>query len=144
MTKRNRTPVLVVVALAVLLAVGVAYTHPIWVSAGGIAVRSAFLTLQPAEAATPPTDSVDWTGVKQKWVPILSVEQQGLRVGAAQVAGPAAQVDRVKGVAELRLDFRGFARIYAYVPVATLTITKLDRVQGVSVWAVGDLELVGF
>ncbi len=86
----------------------------------------------------------DWTGQKQKWVPILSVEQQGLRVGAAQVAGPAGQVDEVKGVAQFRLDFRNLARIYVYIPVSTLTVTRLDRVQGVSVWATGDIQLVGF
>ena len=100
-----------------------------------------------AASAAPPTTTgteVDWDGAKQKWVPILSIEQQGVRVGAAQVAGPATQVDQVKGVAQLRLDFRGFARVYSYIPVSTLSLTKLDRVQGVSVWAVGDLQLVGF
>lgn len=99
---------------------------------------------QPPPPPQAMAEDVDWRGTKQKWVPILSLEQQGVRIGAAQVAGPARQVDRVKGVAQFRLDFRGFARMYVYVPVSTLTLTKLDRVQGVSVWAVGDLQLVGF
>ncbi len=54
------------------------------------------------------------------------------------------QVEKVKGVAELRLRFKDLGRIYAYIPVATISLTKLDRVQGVSVWATGDLELAGF
>jgi len=88
--------------------------------------------------------AVDWTANAQKWVPIFSLETGGAYIGAAQIAGPKAQVEKVKGVAELRLDFKGFARIYAYVPVSTISLTKLDRVQGVSVWATGDLQLVGF
>jgi hypothetical protein len=92
-----------------------------------------------AAAAVPATD---WVGSAQKWVPIFSLESEGVYLGAAQVAGPASQVGKVKGVAELRLRFKRIGRIYAYVPVSTISLTKLDRVQGVSVWAVGDLELV--
>lgn len=108
----------------------------------------------PAAAASKPASdpvtggatrtAVDWTANAQKWVPIFSLETGGAYIGAAQIAGPKAQVEKVKGVAELRLDFKGFARIYAYVPVSTISLTKLDRVQGVSVWATGDLQLVGF
>lgn len=90
----------------------------------------------------PPEET--WRSDKQKWVPILSVEQQGVRIGAAQVTGPARRVDEVKAVAEFRLDFRDLARVYVYVPVSTLTVTKLDRVQGVSVWAIGDVGIVSF
>jgi len=93
---------------------------------------------QPAAAA------VDWTGSAQKWVPVFSLETQGARVGMAQIAGTTAQVDRVKGVYELRLDFERIGRIYAYIPVGTLSITKLDRVQGVSVWALADIKVLGF
>jgi hypothetical protein len=98
----------------------------------------------PTPVVTATAAEVDWKGTKQKWVPIFSLEREGIRVGAAQVAGPASQVDQVRGVAQFRLDFRGFARVYAYVPVSTISVTKLDRVQGVSVWAVGDIKLVGF
>ena len=94
-----------------------------------------------AEAA--PAEELDWTGTAQKWVPIFSLETEGVYVGAAQVAGPKSQVDRVKGVAELRLNFRSIGRIYAYIPVSSIS-TKLDRVQGVSVWATGDVQLAGF
>ncbi len=92
---------------------------------------------QPAKAA------VDWTGTAQKWVPIFSLETSRAAIGAAQVAGPTAQVNKTKAVMQLRLDFKGFGRIYAYVPVSHIS-TKLDRVQGVSVWAVGDVRLVKF
>jgi len=105
---------------------------------------------QPAEqpatesAAAKESEDVDWTGTAQKWVPIISVEQGGLSIGAAQIAGPPSQVNQVKAVAELRLTFRNIGRIYAYIPVRTLSVTKLDRVQGVSVWATGDVRLVNF
>jgi len=107
-------------------------------------------TTGPATASGSPSvaatgrGEVDWSGTAQKWVPIFSLETEGLYVGAAQVAGPTAQVEKVKGVAELRLDFQGVARIYAYVPTSTISLTKLERVQGVSVWATGDLQLVEF
>jgi hypothetical protein len=92
----------------------------------------------PAAAAA----TVDWTGSAQKLVPIFSLETGGVYVGAAEVAGPQSQVDKVKGVAELRLDFRNVGRIYAYIP--TSRIGGLDRVQGVSVWATGDVKLLNF
>ena len=91
-----------------------------------------------------PGGYVDWNSTSQKWVPIFSLDQNGIQVGAAQVAGPAVQVDQVKGVARLALDFRNFARIYTYIPVSTISVTKLDRVQGVSVWATGDVKILGF
>jgi len=102
---------------------------------------------KPVEATGEPTaeaaPAVDWTGTAQKWVPIFSLETEGASVGAAQIAGPPSQVAQVRGVAELRLNFRNLGRIYAYVPVRTIS-TNLDRVQGVSVWAIGDVQLVDF
>jgi polyisoprenoid-binding protein YceI len=85
----------------------------------------------------------DWTGTAQKWVPIFSIDNVGVNIGAAQIAGPRGQVEKVKGVAELGLTFKGLARVYVYIPVSSIS-TKLDRVQGVSVWAVGGVELVNF
>ncbi len=74
------------------------------------------------------------------------LENAGLYLGAAQVAGPSRQLARVKGVAELQMSFKlplaGDARIRAYVPVSRIS-TKLDRVQGVAVWATGDLKVLG-
>ena len=101
-------------------------------------------TSPQATSEAPAADVVDWTGSAQKWVPVFSVETEGARIGMAQIAGSTAQVDRVKGVYELRLDFERIGRIYAYIPVGTLSITKLDRVQGVSVWALADIKVLGF
>lgn len=99
---------------------------------------------ETAKATSTASEEVDWTGTAQKWVPIISVEQGGISIGAAQIAGPTSQVNQVKAVAELRLDFHNIGRVYAYIPVRTLSVTKLDRVQGVSVWATGDVKLVNF
>lgn len=99
---------------------------------------------EQAPEAEAESDTVDWTGTAQKWVPVFSLEREGVRLGMAQVAGARVQVDRVKGVYQLRLDFRNIGRVYAYIPVGTLSVTKLDRVQGVSVWALADIEVLGF
>ena len=85
-----------------------------------------------------------WEGAKTKWVPILDVSNNGVRIGAAQVAGPAVQVEKCKAVALLGLTFKGIARIKAYIPIRNYNVLKLDRVQGVSVWATGDLKIVKF
>lgn len=95
-------------------------------------------------AAEPAEEDLDWTGSAQKWVPIFSLEREGARIGMAQVAGPTGQLAKVKGVAQLRLDFRNIGRIYAYIPVSTISLTKLDRVQGVSVWALADVKVLNF
>ena len=95
----------------------------------------------PVATAVAAAAAVDWVGTSQKWVPIFSLETEGVYVGAAQVAGPTSQVGKVKGVAEVRLSFKDVGRIYAYVPVSTISLTKLKRVQGVSVWAIGDLQI---
>ena len=97
---------------------------------------------EPAPIGEP--EDVDWTGSAQKWVPVFSLETEGARIGFAQIAGTSAQVDRVKGVAQLRLDYSSIGRIYAYIPVSTLSVTKLDRVQGVSVWALADIKVLSF
>ncbi len=95
--------------------------------------------VQPA--AAPP--AVDWTGTAQKTVPVFSAENDGLRLGVAQIAGPTSQVEKVKGVAELRLNFQNVGRIYVYIPVSSIS-TKLDRVQGVSVWALAGVKVLNF
>ncbi len=95
---------------------------------------------EQAQAEAPP---VDWTGAAQKIVPVVSLSGEGVSAGVAQVAGPPAQLDKVKAVAELRLSFQSFGRIYAYIPVASIS-AKPQRVQGVSVWAIGDVKLVNF
>ena len=87
-------------------------------------------------------EEADWHSTKNKWVPILTVGQEGVRAGAAQIAGPSRAVDKAKAVMQLRLDYKGVARVYVYIPSSTMT--GLNRVQGVSVWATGDIGLVNF
>jgi len=100
--------------------------------------------VQQASAASAASPAVDWSEGGKKIVPILSVGTPGLRVGAAQVVGPKTQVEQVKAVAQLDLTFRDRFRIRAYVPVASLSVDKLRRVQGCSVWAVGEIGLLEF
>jgi hypothetical protein len=102
--------------------------------------------LAATAGSNPPKESYypAWEGAKQKWVPILDVSNNGVSVGAAQVAGPGVQVDKCKAVALLGLKFKGVARIKVYVPIPNYNVLKLDRVQGVSVWATGDVKIVNF
>lgn len=77
-----------------------------------------------------------------KVVPIISIGQSGY-VGAAQVSGPALQVERVKAVAQLEGNFSGKTfRVKALVPVESKNITQdIKRVSGVGVSAVIDVKL---
>ncbi len=72
-----------------------------------------------------------------KVVPILRIgEGGGAAVGAAQVMGPAVQVDKVEGVGELELDWQNL-RGRALLPVSTkkeLT-SSIKGVGGVGVSA---------
>ena len=101
----------------------------------------------PAEAASSGTSGrtdyyPNWSTDERKVVPIISVGTPGVRVGAAWVAGPKVQVDKVEAVGQLDLDFQGLAHIRAFVPTTSLNVVKLDRVQGVSVWALADVRLL--
>jgi hypothetical protein len=100
-------------------------------------------TASTAEASGVDPEYVGWENPATKWVPIFGLENTGLQLGAAQVAGPSEQVAKVKGVAEFQLAFRNLARIRLYVPVSSIS-TSLDRVQGVAVWATGGLEILNF
>jgi hypothetical protein len=101
---------------------------------------------KPVQADPAPVKpgEIDWSESGKKIVPILDVGNRGVSIGAAQVVGPRAQVDQVKAVAQLELDVKHQLRAKVYVPVSSINITKLDRVQGCSVWAIGDLRLLKF
>lgn len=80
---------------------------------------------------------------RTKVVGIISVGQ-GSYVGAAQVSGPADQVDKVKAVAQLETKFPGIGntRLRALVPVETTDVIKnIKRVSGVGVSAIIDIKL---
>ncbi len=80
-----------------------------------------------------------------KVVPILSLgvgSAAGAYVGAAQVSGPRAAVDKVEAVAVLEADFHGAFRIKALVPVDNLKPWEaFRRVPGVGVSAVIDIRI---
>ncbi len=82
-----------------------------------------------------------------KVVPILSLSI-GLdapgraAIGAAQVAGPRAAVQRVQAVAALDANYQGVFQVRALIPVDSLEPWKqLRRVVGVGVSAIIDLRI---
>ena len=77
-----------------------------------------------------------------KVVPIISLGQSGY-VGAAQISGPALQVEKVKAVVQLEGVFSGKTfRVKALAPVESKEITKdIKRVSGVGVSAIIDVKL---
>lgn len=74
-----------------------------------------------------------------KVVPIFSAGR-GAYLGAAQVAGPKENVDMVRGVAQFELRLAGF-RTEVMVPVNSIDVTKLHRVQDVGVSAIIDIRM---
>ncbi len=82
-----------------------------------------------------------------KVVPILSVaigvnSPGAAYVGAAQVSGPKAAVQKVEAVAVLEADFQQAFRIKALVPVDNLQPwVAFRRVNGVGVSAVIDIKI---
>src|SRR5579864_7675234 len=83
-----------------------------------------------------------------KVVPILSVgvglgTSGGAYIGAAQVQGPKAAVDRVQAVAQIEGSFMNAVRLRGLVPVDSLNPLpgNLHRVYGVGVTALIDFQL---
>ncbi len=82
-----------------------------------------------------------------KVVPILSISigissPGGAYIGAAQVSGPPAALDRVQAVALLEADYQSAFRIKAYVPVDNLKPWEaFRRVPGVGVSAIIDIRI---
>lgn len=73
-------------------------------------------------------------------VPIISAGQ-GTYLGAVQVAGPRADVNRVKAVAQVEGKMNRF-RVKALIPVDTVNPTKSpSRVRNVGVSALVDVKL---
>lgn len=76
-----------------------------------------------------------------KVVPIISAGS-GTHVGAAQVMGPASEVQRVRAVAQVEgTVFGGVVRIKALIPVSTTSVTNIRRVDGVGVSAIIDIKI---
>jgi hypothetical protein len=79
---------------------------------------------------------------KTKVVPILSVGSRQA-IGAAQVMGPAVDVDKVNAVAQLDQDIFGReVKIRALVPITSKDVLKdLRRVENVGISGIVDLKL---
>jgi len=84
----------------------------------------------------------EWTDPKDKIVPIFSIGTPGVRIGAAQVTGPAERVEKVKSVVQIDARFKKAAQVYIYVPSSELD--GMNRVQGVAVTALLDYKLMRF
>jgi hypothetical protein len=84
-----------------------------------------------------------------KVVPILSVgtgilsSNPGSYIGAAQVQGPAAAVNKVQAVAQIEGSFLSAVRVRGLIPVDSLNPVpgNIHRVYGVGVTALVDLQL---
>ncbi|MHB8732200.1 MAG: hypothetical protein ACYDAB_10475 [bacterium] len=83
-----------------------------------------------------------------KVVPIISVgvglgTTGGAYIGAAQVQGPKAALDKVQAVAQIEGSFMSAVRLRGLVPVDSLTPLpgKLHRIYGVGVTALVDFSL---
>ena len=78
---------------------------------------------------------------KDKIVAIVSLGE-GARLGIARVNGPQSAVDRVQAVAQLETSYKDYLDVEIYVPISTKVPGQiLDRVQGVGVTGVGDLQI---
>ena len=77
-----------------------------------------------------------------KVVPILSIGGGGY-LGAVQVAGPLARVEKVKAVAQLegKVNLIGGVRLRALVPISARSVSSIQRVPGVGVSALVDIKL---
>jgi hypothetical protein len=110
--------------------------------------------VQTEEAAAPPDagnaekakaeeeEWPEWTDPKEKIVPIISIGTPGVRLGAAQVTGPAERVEKVKSVVQLDARFKKAVQLYIYLPSSELA--GLNRVQGVAVTALLEYKLMSF
>lgn len=76
-----------------------------------------------------------------KVVPIVSVGS-GTSIGAAQVAGTKADVDKVQAVAEVAVSFMGRIGVRILVPIDSKNpLERFRRVQKVGVSAIIDYKL---
>lgn len=81
-------------------------------------------------------------GQATKVVPILSIGK-GEAVGAVQVVGTKAQLDKVRAVAQLEGDVRliSTVRLRALIPISARSVDNIKRVPGVGVSALVDIRL---
>lgn len=75
-----------------------------------------------------------------KVVPIISMGNNAY-IGAAQITGPASEIERVKAVAQLEASFNGVARVKGLVPIDSMNPVGANRIQGVGISALVDLKI---
>ncbi|WP_277300923.1 hypothetical protein [Veillonella montpellierensis] len=75
-----------------------------------------------------------------KVVPIVSMGNNAY-IGAAQITGPASEIERVKAVAQLEASFNGVARVKGLVPIDSMNPVGANRIQGVGISALVDLKI---
>lgn len=112
-----------------------------WLAPAGIVIGAALLVAGGIAPAQGSGAWPAWTTPGSKIVPIVSVGTPGVRLGMAQVSGPAKQMPQVKAVLQLDADFKS-ARAKILVP--SNSMTDLRRVQGTAVTAVVQYNLLSF
>lgn len=88
------------------------------------------------------TKHKDTNASATKVVPILSIGVGRGAIGAAQVMGPKAKLDKVQAVAQVEGTLLGEIRFRGLVPVSSKDVIKdIRRVDGVGVSGIVDLKL---
>lgn len=139
----NKKLVLIVAGSLALGALAGAQLNQIFKVGGVIAVVSAF-GKDMNSGLNKLTKHTDSKALKTKVVPILSVGiGRSSAVGAAQVIGPPASVDRVVAVAQPEADLFGRAvRIRGLIPVSSKDVVKeIKTVGGVGIRGLVDIKL---
>lgn len=81
------------------------------------------------------------TNYSTRVVPIISIGNGGY-IGAAQVTGPAEQVEKVRAVGQLEISWNDkLFRIRGLVPMDNTNTSSFSRVQGVGVSAIIDVRV---
>ncbi len=71
------------------------------------------------------------TAGQTKVVPIVRIGEGGVAVGAAQVMGPAQQVEKVSAVAEVEWKPGNVLRARGLLPITNVKITDPTKIKGV-------------
>lgn len=137
-------------AIAVALVCGFVFGNSVSIAQAGLldkVVKGGVVGAVVKATAEPLNDAInkltDKYGVgtedATKVVPIITVGD-GSRAGAAQVSGPQAKVDEVEAALLIEQTILG-VRAKVLLPVDSLDVNKINRVQGVGVCASIDVKI---
>lgn len=123
-------------------------TAPVKAGILGTVVKGGAVGLLVDQFAEPLNDAINTLtakyGVKDEYstkvVPIITVGD-GSRAGAAQVSGPKEQVDKCKAALQIEASFFNSFRATVLVPIDKVSVTDVNRVQGVGVAASIDVKI---